>query len=136
MTLTLTTRLAAVKAMLQSVVADAKKAYNGPWLADNIVSNLSVDISAPDVPGEGSPNLIATILWGEGGMSGSEAMSTAAFIAKSRTITPLMAEALLESINTLTELHQRLRILTGKPESELITHVSLTRICDVLERNE
>lgn len=36
-----------------------------PWTVESVLSNRLIDICAPDIPGEGSPNVIATMLCDE-----------------------------------------------------------------------
>lgn len=84
----------------------SKRAVEGPWYEIDTFGPSLSDIAAPDVPGEGSPNVIASVLWGAEGLSASEAESVAKLICHARTICPLAAQATLTAIDALEKIQK------------------------------
>lgn len=81
-----------------------------PWTVEDVMGDGPIDICGPDIPGRGSPNLIATALadLGVGGdvlRENSEAIANARFIVQACNYHEELLEALKTAFSGFIEIH-------------------------------
>lgn len=114
---------------LEATLALESQATPVEWTTEAVFDSSFTAIAAPDIPGGGSPNVVATTLCDDDRESVKQAEKDAAFIAHIRNVTRERTLMLIEALKALVEISQMpLAIPMDAPNEMETAQLAITTI--------